>query len=200
MFTSEHLARPASEPAAGPVGANARPMGDWFPRAGVPCAEPLAGVGARPVCDDDLGFLYALYVSTRLDELAALDWCADQKAAFLHQQFQAQHQYYVEHYPDALRLLLLLEGQPIGRLYWWSGEATANLIDVSLLPAVRGRGIGQALMTLLTAQADRAGQAVVLHVEPHNPAHRLYRRHGFATVAQSGVYDKMRRPAQGKPL
>lgn len=198
MVTSEHLAQQAS--ATGQAGAKALPMEHWFPHAGVPCAESLAGVGARPICDDDLGFLYALYVSTRLHELAALDWRAEQQAAFLHQQFQAQHQYYAQHYPDALRLLLLQDDQPIGRLYWWSGEANANLIDISLLPAIRGRGIGQALMTLLMAQADRAGQAVVLHVEPQNPAHRLYRRHGFETVAQSGVYDKMRRPAQGKPL
>lgn len=198
MVTSEHLAQQA--PAAGQAGVKALPMGHWFPHADVPYAEPLAGVGARPICDGDLGFLHALYVSTRLHELAALDWRAEQKAAFLHQQFQAQHQYYAQHYPDALRLLLLQDGQPIGRLYWWSGGANANLIDISLLPAVRGHGIGQALMTLLMAQADCAGQAVVLHVEPHNPAHRLYRRHGFETVAQSGVYDKMRRPAQGKPL
>lgn len=196
MLISESPMRHGGAPA--PAGAAGMPMSHWFPRAGVPDGGSLARVGARPVGDDDLGFLFALYASTRLDELAVLDWSDEQKAAFLHQQFQAQHRYYEEHYPDALRLLLMLDGQPVGRLYWWSGEASANLIDVSLLPAARGHGIGEALMTLLTAQADRLGQIVVLHVEPHNPAHRLYRRHGFETVAQSGVYDKMRRPAQGK--
>lgn len=199
MFTSVRLEQPAPERGAGQVCAEPRPVGHWFPGAGVPCGDALARVGVRPVCHDDLGFLHALYVSTRQQELAALDWCDHQKAAFLHQQFQAQHQYYAQHYPDALRLLLLQDGQPVGRLYWWCGETTANLIDISLLPAARGRGIGEALMRLLTAQADRAGLTVVLHVEPHNPAHRLYRRHGFETVAQSGVYDKMRRLAQGKP-
>lgn len=171
-------------------------MSHWFSHADAPDGGALARVSARPVCDDDLGFLFALYASTRLDELAVLDWSAEQKTAFFHQQFQAQHQYYEEHYPDALRLLLLLDGQPIGRLYWWSGEAAANLIDVSLLPAARGQGIGQALMALLTNCADLLGQTIMLHVEPTNPAHRLYRRFGFETVAQSGVYDKMRRTAQ----
>lgn len=173
------------------------PLTHWFPCANASVAEALDLVAARPVQAGDQDFLYALYASTRAEELAVLDWNAEQKAAFLIQQFQAQHQYYQEHYSDALWLLLTVAGQPCGRLYWWAGEAGANLIDVSLLPAVRGRGIGQALMTLLTGQADRLGQTIVLHVEPSNPAHRLYRRFGFETVAQSGVYDKMRRPARG---
>ena len=174
------------------------PLAHWFLCANAPVGEALDLVAARPVHAGDQDFLCALYASTRIGELAVLDWSTEDKTRFLVQQYEAQHQYYEEHYPDALRLLLLLDGQPVGRLYWWNGEANANLIDVSLLPAARGHGIGEALMTLLTSQADRLGQSIVLHVEPTNPAHRLYRRHGFETVAQSGVYDKMRRPARGK--
>lgn len=185
-----------ASPLSGSVGAAGLPLTHWFSSGQAPEGEALSRLVARPVQEDDMGFLFSLYASTRIDELAVLDWTDADKANFLAQQFQAQHQYYQEHYADALRLVLLLDGQPVGRLYWWSGEANANLIDVSLLPAMRGHGVGQALMALLTSQADRLGQTIVLHVEPSNPAHRLYRRFGFETVAQSGVYDKMRRPAR----
>ncbi|QNM98840.1 GNAT family N-acetyltransferase [Chitinimonas koreensis] len=148
---------------------------------------------ARPFTVADLDFLCALYVSTRLDELAEVQWSEADKLGFLTQQFAAQHCYYQEHYADAQRLLLLREGRPIGRLYWWADAAAAVLIDVSLLPDARGQGIGRALMQLLVGQADRLGLPITLHVEPTNPAQRLYRRFGFETIAQSGVYDKMRR-------
>jgi ribosomal protein S18 acetylase RimI-like enzyme len=37
---------------------------------------------------------------------------------------------------------------------------------------------------------------VTLHVEPDNPAARLYRRLGFERDSDNGVYIKMRRPAR----
>ena len=37
-----------------------------------------------------------------------------------------------------------------------------------------------------------------IHVEKANPAMRLYRRLGFATLEDKGVYDLMMRPASGQ--
>lgn len=174
--------------------AQSEPLGlpDWFPHA---ARAEFGELLARRADDGDLDFLRALYISTRLEEVAPLEWSEADKLAFLAQQFAAQHHYYCQHYPDALRLVLLYRGRPIGRLYWWAQGADAVLIDVSLVPTARGQGLGRALMALLTSQADRLGQTVLLHVEPDNPAQRLYHRFGFETIAQSGVYDKMRRPA-----
>jgi hypothetical protein len=41
----------------------------------------------RPIRLEDQPFLYEVYASTRLEELAPLSWSADQQAAFLTQQF-----------------------------------------------------------------------------------------------------------------
>ena len=87
-------------------------------------------------------------------------------------------------------------GCSIGRLYWHATCSTLTLMDVSLLPEWRGGGIGSELMHLITGHADRAGLPIGLHVEPTNPAHRLYQRFGFETADDNGVYLKMRRPAR----
>ena len=44
----------------------------------------------------------------------------------------------------------------------------------------------------LLDEAAGAGKAVTIHVEKNNPAMRLYRRLGFETVEDQGVYDLMR--------
>lgn len=158
----------------------------------------LDGIEARRIAADDLGFLSRLYAATRAEELAATGWSGEAQQQFLEQQFQFQHRYYQAHYADADFLLLLRDGQPVGRLYWHVRAAQATLIDISLLPAQRGQGLGTALLQGLTARADSEQQVIDLHVEPANPAQRLYQRFGFSTIATNGVYLKMRRlPGQG---
>jgi len=59
----------------------------------------------RPIQPDAAAFLYEVYASTRTEELALVDWDDTQKAAFLHMQFAAQHQFYQERYPEQERQL-----------------------------------------------------------------------------------------------
>jgi len=169
----------------------------WRSRAGFSSSEPALGsIGLRSIEQGDLPFLRSLYAATRADEVSATGWPADECERFLAQQFEFQHHYYQSHYGDADFLLLLRDERPIGRLYWHERRSIATLIDVSLVPPERGRGFGSALLALLTAQADRQRQSIGLHVEPTNPALRLYRRFGFELVAHNGIYAKMRRPAR----
>lgn len=136
-------------------------------------------------------------MAARADEMAASGWDEAEIEAFLIQQFQYQHQYYQAHYADGQFLVVCKQEQAIGRLYWWADGDQASLIDISLLPEYRGAGIGSALLARMLARADADGQAISLHVEPYNPAYRLYCRNGFDVIGQNGVYLKMRRPPQG---
>lgn len=185
---SSNLSTGRGEPACQPVARH-------FPHARTQAAKALDGLLARPLGPSDRPFLQALYASTREAEMAASGWSTDAKHRFLTQQFDLQHCYYQAHHAEASFLLLLREGHPIGRLYWWAEGNEAALIDVSLVCGERGRGVGGALLALLTSQADRLGQAIGLHVEPDNRAYRLYRRFGFEVLADNGVYARMRRPA-----
>jgi ribosomal protein S18 acetylase RimI-like enzyme len=65
------------------------------------------------------------------------------------------------------------------------------VVDISLLPECRGRGIGTALLEAVIAEASGAGKFVALSVEKLNPALRLYRRLGFRKVDDQGVYWSM---------
>jgi ribosomal protein S18 acetylase RimI-like enzyme len=145
-------------------------------------------IGFRPITDDDQGFLYELYASTRQDEMQLVPWSDAEKEAFLRMQFTAQHKHYQEHYADAEYLVVLREDQPIGRLYVDRRETELRVLDIALLPEHRGQGIGGRLMRDLLAEAAAAGKAVRIHVEHNNPAMRLYDRLGFVKIDENGVY------------
>jgi ribosomal protein S18 acetylase RimI-like enzyme len=147
-----------------------------------------AAIALRPICPDDLPFLCTVYTSTREQELATLPWDAAQKAAFLQMQFDAQHAQYQEHYSGASFDVILVAGQPAGRLYVarWSSEI--RIVDIALLPAYCNRGLGTTLVRALQAEAATSGKPLRIHVERFNPALRLYERLGFHQIEDRGVY------------
>lgn len=148
-------------------------------------------ISYRPMTDDDLPFVAALYASTRTEELAPMGWPEAMQAAFLDQQHRAQHAHYRAHYPGAEWLIVERQGAAIGRLYLGGDSAELRLIDISLLPGQRGAGIGGAILADLVAAARGEGRTVVLHVDPGNPARRLYARLGFGEVAKSQTAIRM---------
>jgi ribosomal protein S18 acetylase RimI-like enzyme len=141
--------------------------------------------------DDDLAFVGALYASTREHEFAPLGWPAEQLRSFLAQQHELQHLHYRSHYPEADSLILEQAGEPVGRLYIEQRADALHLIDLALMPQLRGRGIGGAILADLIAAARAAGRKVSLQVVHHNPARRLYERLGFRTVEDVGAYLRM---------
>jgi ribosomal protein S18 acetylase RimI-like enzyme len=160
------------------------------PALNLPAAMLSQGFTLRPETDADIPFLMRLYNSTREEELAPAPWSAKQKQAFLTQQFYAQRRHYrnyirctfdvIEHY-----------GEPAGRLYLDVGPLRLHIVDIALLPAWRGRGVGAAMLEGLQAAGRASGRAVSTFVEKFNPALRLYRRLGFVEIADYGIYLEM---------
>jgi ribosomal protein S18 acetylase RimI-like enzyme len=150
------------------------------------------GLNFRRITAADLPFLARVYASIRAEELAATDWSDQHKAAFLDQQFQAQHAHYQRYYPNADWLVTGHQGRDIGRLYIERWPSQHRIIDIAFLPEHCGKGFGAALLRDLQDEAAAAGKAVSIHVEKLNPAMRLYRRLGFVTEEDKGVYDLMR--------
>ena len=137
----------------------------------------------RPVTPSDDAFLLGLYASTRAEELAAWGWSAAQQEPFVRMQWLAQKRGYEVRYPSEGHCILELEGQPVGRLWVVRGEHELRLVDVTLLPAQRGRGLGTGVLRSLQEEAARAGKPLRLHVTRNNPALRLYSRLGFTPMA-----------------
>ena len=149
------------------------------------------GIGYRDAADRDMDFLYEVYAQTRLEELAVTDWTLQQKRVFLHQQFTAQHTHYRAHYPGAEWLVIEQCDSPIGRLYIDEWAAEIRIVDIALLPAAQGRGIGSEILSDLVERSERARKPLSIHVEHNNPAMTLYRRLGFTIAGDAGVYQLM---------
>jgi GNAT superfamily N-acetyltransferase len=65
-------------------------------------------------------------------------------------------------------------------------------ISVAVRRPWRGHGLGNRLLAALETQAQRTGIAALsLSVETANPAHRLYERRGYRTVARTGITHTM---------
>jgi ribosomal protein S18 acetylase RimI-like enzyme len=153
-------------------------------------------VTLRLVTDDDRELLCAVYRSTREPELALVPWDEATKAAFVTQQFEAQDRSWAQQRPDTVRLVVLVDDVPAGRLYVDHADDEIRVVDITLLPEHRGVGIGESLLVPVLDEADRDGLPVTIHVERHNPALRLYGRLGFEVLDDLGVYLFLRRPTR----
>jgi len=121
-------------------------------------------------------------------------WDDTQKDAFLRSQFDAQDAWWRENYSDARFEVIVVDGEPAGRLYVHRGNSEMRIVDIALLPEHRGGGIGTRLLEELLAEGDADGKSVTIHVERFNPALRLYERLGFKVAEDKGVYLFLERP------
>jgi ribosomal protein S18 acetylase RimI-like enzyme len=145
-------------------------------------------INLRAVCSGDEDFLFAVYASTREDEMRLVDWDTAQKNSFLLMQFKAQTSYYQENYPGAQHQVILLDDQPIGRLYIQRRMDEIRIMDIALLPEYRNQGIGSTLLKEILREAQKNDLCVTIHVERLNPALHLYEWLGFRLAEDKGVY------------
>jgi GNAT superfamily N-acetyltransferase len=157
-------------------------MAEPAPVAGA-AAPDAAAITLRPMTDGDLPFLQQVHHSTRWDELAPTGWPDAAKTGFLDQQFAFQHRQYRAGFVGAAFSIVLYRGQPIGRFYVDRTTRSLHVIDISLLPEWRGRGLGTTLITGLQDEV-RAGSfdRIGLNAEINGAARRLYQRLGFVAV------------------
>lgn len=163
------------------------------PLAGTKSNDPLPPVSLRPESPGDESFLYAVYASTREEELALTNWDETMRRAFLHQQFNAMRQGYRSMFPAGEFWIIELDGKPAGRMVIHRDAAELRVVDLALLPAHRNQGVGTFLLRQLCAKADKP---VRLSVLQHNRALRWYARLGFVKTGELGFYDELEwRPA-----
>lgn len=145
-------------------------------------------INRRPVTPQDDGFLRLVYAESRREELDQVLWPEGAREQFLRSQFDAQAAHYLKHYPGAEFLIIEYAGEPAGRFYIRRSESEIRIMDIAIIPAFRGKGIGTLLLQQLIAEAQMSARILTIHVEKFNPALRLYERLGFQAVDDRGAY------------
>jgi RimJ/RimL family protein N-acetyltransferase len=139
-----------------------------------------------------------LYAEVRAPEMRMTQWPQTEIEAFCDSQYSAQDHHYREYYADLEQWAICRIGEVIGRLYLATFDGVLILMDITIARAWRGQGIGTSILTDLVRQADLGLREMQLHVEPDNPARRLYQRLGFAELpdqSNTDIYLEMRRIA-----
>src|SRR5262245_7640745 len=92
--------------------------------------------------------------------------------------------------------IIMIDGTDIGWLQSFVKDDALFLAQLFLDRALRGRGIGTAMVKALIEEAASAGRALTLGVVKINPALRLYERLGFRTTHEDERKFYMRRDLQ----
>jgi ribosomal protein S18 acetylase RimI-like enzyme len=140
----------------------------------------------RPECDDDRAFRFDLFCRSRPPEWAQMRFEPELLATLMESQFRAQAESYRGQFPQARFDIVLLGDAPVDRIVVDRTGDRLHVVDLAILPAWRGRGIGTALLHALMKEAEAGGMPVCLGVAVGNDlALRLYRRLGFSVVAET---------------
>lgn len=149
-------------------------------------------VTLRPIISEDDLFLYEVYASTRREEVAAWGWDEAQQEVFLKMQLRGRDQSYRLQEQQLEDQIILFEDRHAGRLIVSRAGSWIRLVDITLLPQYRGRGIGTFLIEQLCGKAAECGGIVQLEVSKVNTAAaRLYRRLEFAPTGENELYMQM---------
>ena len=153
-------------------------------------------VHLRAATEEDDPFLYQVYASTRAEEMARVPWNEAQKAAFLRMQWEAQQLHYRTHNPNSTHDIILLDTETVGRIYVSRRETEIRILDITILPEYRNRGVGTPLIEELMREAALARLPLNIFVESFNPSVRLFERLGFSIRESDGINQLMEWRAQ----
>jgi len=145
----------------------------------------------RLVGPEDEQFLFTVYASSRSNELESLGWNADQIREFLQMQYAAQERFLESEYRRADDRIIMMNGEPVGRLLVERRDHEIRCIDVALLPQFRNRGIGSRLFAQLQSESSRTGKPLRIQVIRFSPAVALFERLGFVRTSETGTHFQM---------
>ena len=105
-------------------------------------------------------------------------------------QYQGRKRSYSAEFPRAVDTILCLQDEarrasPVGRILVDCKPACWRIIDIAVLAAHRGSGLGSWAIRLCQQRCESAGARLALAVKPENRARRLYERLGFRATEEN---------------
>ncbi|MBI5547122.1 MAG: GNAT family N-acetyltransferase [Deltaproteobacteria bacterium] len=150
---------------------------------------PLA---VRAKTDADADFLWKLYLATRAEEFAPLNLPPAQLEALIADQWRLEQASRAETFPNAEHRVILLDGQPIGRVVVDRQPVRLFGVDFAILPQLRCRGYGGRVLHDLQREAAALGVPFALRVFKWNRARNLYLRLGFRDCSETDLQYEMK--------
>ena len=142
----------------------------------------------RPERPDDAAFRFALFRASRppAERLEGLP--PDLADRLFRHQFDGQAASYRAAHPAARHDIVEVDGLPVGRIVTELTATVLTLVDIALVEAWRGRGLGTRLVAAMIEEARDAAVPMRLRVMAGNAdAMRLYARLGFVVVEAGAV-------------
>ena len=154
-----------------------------------PAQADAPHVALRPVAPADDEFLLDVYADSRAEEMALAPWTDEQKRAFLRTQLDAQRHEYEARFPAADYHVILVEGEPAGRLWVARTDEQIRLMDIAILERFRDRGVGTRLVReLMDEAAERRLPLRHFVFQLNTAALRFYERLGFKRTGEFQGY------------
>lgn len=149
------------------------------------------GLNIRPANHADNPFLEKLHHSTRQD-LQLIDADKEVVESIMELQLKAQTQGYGSQFPNAMYFVVERHCEPIGKVTVDFGHNEVRLVDLALIPAARGKGLGAEIIRAFQQAATMVAVPMTLSVMQSNfPAKALYQKLGFVTASVEIPYELM---------
>jgi ribosomal protein S18 acetylase RimI-like enzyme len=147
------------------------------------------GLRLRPAGPADEVFTRELFSTVRAAQFAAGGLSGPILDEVIAQQFRSQTAGYAAQFPEAISLIVMQQAVAVGRLLLDCASERWHIIDIALLPAECGRGLGSEIFDALESSARQRGiAALTLSVLASNSAaRRFYLQRGFAEAREAGA-------------
>ncbi len=151
-------------------------------------AQVAESVSLRTVVRSDRAFLYELFAMNHIGELNVLGVDTERMEPYLMSQFSIQYRRFEKEFITAEMEIVLLDGQPVGRVYFECLDDEIYLVDLALLPDNQGQGLGTDLLNVLKKEAKQRALPIIAEVEEHHPALSFFEAAGFAETGKEESY------------
>ena len=149
------------------------------------------GLSVKAANTNDDPFMAQLFYSTKT-LFYELGLPSEVVEIMLEQQYRLQQASYREQYPNANTYILFYHQQAVGKVMLDISEYKIHIIDLIIIPDMRGQGFGSVILEAIKQEALKRHLPVGLSVESENTqAKKLYLQHGFKLDSCSGFYETM---------
>jgi ribosomal protein S18 acetylase RimI-like enzyme len=140
---------------------------------------------------EDAEFLFRLFAESQ-EQLSQFLSNEELWRSLVAMQFRGRQMTYSAEYPRAVDSILCVEsaGQgtlPVGRLLVDRQPDCWRIVDIAVVAAYRGRGLGGWALKNLMLECSGAAGRLALRVRPENAAQRLYERLGFRAAGEDAT-------------